>query len=409
MANPKLYFKVIYFTHTTGKEVPVFTPVSSVCKELTAKFYDNEVINRNYAVQNDYTKKIAESDGHSGDIYVSDNYDYDPKLTTFVFEEIHKCENNDYIDLSEGKKIMFDVKASYSSKSSKPNNAAHSKNESSFLTSIIKEHPCPTPEDNDGFYVEDKNWMFLVRNILKKKNTMLVGPTGVGKTELVMNVCKSLGINCTTYDMGAMQDPLTDLLGSHRIENGNSIFDYAKFVSDVQKPGVIILDELSRAPLMANNILFPCLDSRRTLPIEIADSKNDRVVKVHPDCVFVATANIGAEYSGTNDIDEALMNRFFTLHLDYLPQDIEAKVLELKTNIDVETASNIVSVVSTIRKAYADGRLSQSISTRESISCAELYADGFDMMEAIEYGICQKYKIFDNNEYSIIKKIIMGF
>ena len=50
--------------------------------------------------------------------------------------------------------------------------------------------------------------------------------------------------------MGSMQDPLTDLLGSHRLENGSSVFDYAKFVEDVQKPGVILLDELSRAPLM---------------------------------------------------------------------------------------------------------------------------------------------------------------
>ena len=57
---------------------------------------------------------------------------------------------------------------------------------------------------------------------------------------------------------------------------------------------------------MANNILFPCLDGRRTLPVEIADASSTRSISVHPDVTFIATANIGNEYTGTQDIDEAL-------------------------------------------------------------------------------------------------------
>ena len=51
---------------------------------------------------------------------------------------------------------------------------------------------------------------------------------------------------------------------------------------------------------MAMNVLFPCLDGRREFRIDIAGSKNARVVKFHPECVFFATANIGENYSGTN-------------------------------------------------------------------------------------------------------------
>lgn len=46
--------------------------------------------------------------------------------------------------------------------------------------------------------------------------------------------------------MGALHDPIAGLLGVHRLDKGESIFDYAKFVSDVQKPGVVVLDEFSR-------------------------------------------------------------------------------------------------------------------------------------------------------------------
>ena len=149
--------------------------------------------------------------------------------------------------------------------------------------------------DRDGFYIDERNWYLLVRNIRSKVNTMLVGPSGAGKTELVMLACKKMGIDCNVYDMGSMHDPLTQMLGAHRLENGRSVFDYAKFSQDIQKPGVILLDELSRAPLGTTNILFPCLDSRRQLPVEMAGGGDVRSISVHPDCIFIATANVGSE------------------------------------------------------------------------------------------------------------------
>jgi MoxR-like ATPase len=210
--------------------------------------------------------------------------------------------------------------------------------------------------------------------------------------------------------MGSMQDPLTDLLGSHRIMNGDSIFDYAKFVSDIQEPCVILLDELSRAPLTANNILFPCLDSRRTLPIEIADSKNERTIKVHEKVTFIATANIGSEYSGTNEIDAALLNRFLPMQLDYLPEETEIKLIYKRTGVDIETIKKLMKFVTTVRTKYMSGELSKSVSTRETIQCGLLIADGFQLIDAIEFVVANKFINNNyNNEYSDIKKIIMGF
>lgn len=52
---------------------------------------------------------------------------------------------------------------------------------------------------------------------------MLTGPTGSGKTQVVELICKQLGIPCTIYDMGAMHDPISDLLGVHRLDDGKSI------------------------------------------------------------------------------------------------------------------------------------------------------------------------------------------
>lgn len=58
---------------------------------------------------------------------------------------------------------------------------------------------------------------------------------------------KRLGIECSVYDMGLMYDPASGLIGPQAGERGESVFDYAKFTQDIQKPGKILLDELLSA------------------------------------------------------------------------------------------------------------------------------------------------------------------
>lgn len=261
----------------------------------------------------------------------------------------------------------------------------------------------------DGFFISPKDWYLLVRNIRSKVNTMLVGASGSGKTELVMLACRKLGIRCCVYDMGSMHDPVSGLLGVHRLQQGGvSVFDYAKFTQDIQQPGVVLLDEISRAPVTANNILFPCLDSRRELPVEIAGGKDVRSIPVHPECVFIATANVGAEYTGTMSMDRALVGRFFPLELDYMPRAEEAKVLSKRCSIKPNDAANIVAVAETIRNLYGKQELSCSVSTRETLMAGRLVADGWTALEAMEMTFLP---LFEGNrtdgERSVVSKIFL--
>lgn len=273
---------------------------------------------------------------------------------------------------------------------------------------LLKKNPKPTIA-KDGFYIKDIHWQLILRNIMQKVNTMMVGPTGTGKTELVMLAAKSLGLPCSVYDMGSMHDPIAGMLGTHRLQKGGqSVFDYAKFTQDIQKPGVILLDELSRAPVTTLNILFPCLDSRRMLPVEIAGGDDLRSISVHPECVFFATANVGAEYTGTAAMDRALTGRFLPLELEYMPKDEEAQVLMKRYSISKNDAKNIASVAAEIRDLYSKEELSISISTRETLMAASLVADGWSALMAMELTFLP---LFEGNstdgERSIISKVIL--
>lgn len=243
---------------------------------------------------------------------------------------------------------------------------------------------CAPTSDVDGFFIKQEDWSLLARNVQKHINTMILGPAGTGKTSVIKVLCDKLGLKLHVFDMGSMMDPISSLLGVHRLEDGSSIFDYAKFTQVIQEPCVILLDELSRAPQSAMNILFPCLDDRRSLSIEIACGKGIREIKIHPEVTFIATANVGAEYSGTNSMDRALVNRFFTLELGFIPAKEESAVLSKRTGITKAESDMIVKVAGNIRNLASKQEVSSSPSIRETLMVAELVADGWSLGQAMQ-------------------------
>ena len=106
----------------------------------------------------------------------------------------------------------------------------------SLLEKIRKDRRYGVPDiDRDGFFVRESDWYLLIRNIMTKTASMITGPSGTGKTELVCLAGKKLGLEVNIYNMGTMLDPISGLLGVHRLVQGGSVFDYAKFTEDIQK------------------------------------------------------------------------------------------------------------------------------------------------------------------------------
>ncbi len=256
-----------------------------------------------------------------------------------------------------------------------------------LLSNLMKNPKFKRPSEKDGFYVSEEKWRVLARNLSKKKNTMLVGPTGSGKSELVKRLCEQTGTPFTIIQMGAITDPTEQLVGKMDLDpstNGTR-FDWADFALAIQRPGVVLLDEINRVPRNGFNILFNVLDGFRELTAPGAKNTDSRTIKVNPDCVFFATANIGAEYTGTGAIDSALRNRFMLLELDYLDIKEETAILKARTGISTDDAKNIATVAANIRSAYRTGsELEHSVSTRETLECAEMVKDGFEVQDAME-------------------------
>ena len=258
----------------------------------------------------------------------------------------------------------------------------------------------------DGFLVEKGIHKILVHNIQHNVNTMLLGPTGVGKTELITEIAKELKKDITIFDMGTMTDPIMSLIGTHAItvEDGKSKSEFMKsrFSEVIQKPGIVMLDELNRAGIMSNNLLFPCLDFRRELPMEYSFHDMEPI-KVHPECVFIATANTGSSYTGTHKLDKALEDRFMILELESLNEDGCNYVLESIYSLPKDQIKTIVKIFFSINKQHDDFNISFKLSMRHLKTIAKMVVNGFTIYDSY-FAVCKG--IGGKEAMDVIKPII---
>lgn len=283
----------------------------------------------------------------------------------------------------------------------------------SYIEKLLADKKNARPKDKDGFHVDEITWKILLRNMKQKVSTMLCGPSGCGKTEVIIELCRRTETPFTIIQMGTITDPTEQLVGQQRIrvtDQGHDeiYFDWAEFANAIQRPGVVILDEINRIPKNGENMLFSCLDSTRALAASGAGSDEKRTIKVHPECVFFATANIGSIFTATKEIDAALKNRFMPVVVDYMPMPIETKILMARTGVEEEDAKNISFVATQIRKMFQKDDLDNVISTRETLRCASLVKDGFTCLEALELCFLPVFEGGDGEtDQSKVKKVIM--
>jgi len=247
----------------------------------------------------------------------------------------------------------------------------------------------PPSIEEDGYYLDPDLWYLLCRNIAKCVHTLLVGPTGGGKTVLTRLLADRADKRYSIYNMGAMQDPVAGLLGTNSIvtRDGKTVTEFkpAIFAREIsQAKTLFVWDELSRMPWGSSNILFPVIDTeQRYLPMYYAQSEGSDTLPFGRASVVVATANLGAEYINTVNVDRALLDRFMLVEIPYLPAEQETKMLKKLYDIRDTEAGYIVNIANVIRNGYKAGELSSGISPRYTKEVAALVRDGFDPIFAI--------------------------
>ena len=269
-------------------------------------------------------------------------------------------------------------------------------------------------EDANGLkpkmlFMNSLKWKYLIRNIIRGKNIMMTGPAGCGKTMAAKAAANSIeGYNTFIINLGATQDPRTTLIGNTQFDTKKgTVFNSSPFVKAIQTPNtVVILDELTRAHPEAHNILMSVLDlGQRYLRLdEAADAP---VVKVAEGVSFIASANIGNEYTATRALDRAILDRFVVIEMDTLSREEESELLSMMyPSVEMNILQSVAEITSMTRDELLSEspKLSNSLSTRTAVEIGSLLYDGFSLEEAAEITI---YPMFDQSGGADSERVYM--
>lgn len=267
----------------------------------------------------------------------------------------------------------------------------------------------------ETYKMPDLIWKGLIRAVVRGKNIMFIGPQGTGKTMAAYAIRDAFNRPFFNIPLGATQDPRSTLIGNTHFKHGEGTFVVdSTFVRAIQTPNaIILLDEITRANPEAWNILMSVLDYKQRF-LRIDEKPDTPVVPVAQGVTFLATANVGHQFTATRTLDRALQDRFNVVEIQPLNKDEEFDLLKrLFPNVADNMLENIASIAAETRKeVHSDmPKLSDIVSTRASIEMAEMVYDGFTLAEAAELCV---YPFFSaaggaDSERTYVRQLVQRF
>lgn len=267
--------------------------------------------------------------------------------------------------------------------------------------------------------INDLKWKYLVRGVLRGKNVLIIGPSGCAKTMAARCVAKSLNRPLELFDIGSTQDARATLIGNttYKKDTG-TVFHKSSFVNAITTPNtVVLLDELTRGTHDAWNILMPVIDpTQRHLRLD--EHEDSPLIKVADGVCFIATANIGNEYTATRVLDKATARRFpIKLEMSALSSQELRILFNILFKGRTAEQESLMILLSNIYEdlieqcKLEDAPISSIIPPANMVEMAELVIDGFNLEEIAEAAIYPEYldEGGADSERTFVKSILQKY
>ena len=304
--------------------------------------------------------------------------------------------------------------------------------------------------------ISDLKWKYLLWAVYRRKNILFVGHTRCGKTtaaryaaevfseykESVVTEDELIRLKSdptikiqyideykvkykkyerplVVFNCGSSQDARAMFIGNTFFsKEKGTYFNQSSFVRAIQtKNAIIVLDELTRITHDGLNILIPVVDPTQRY-LRLDESEDSPVISVADGVCFIATANIGSEYTATKVLDKAMAARF-PVKVEMLPltrDELISLISILYPNLDIKKGSPVWNICDISHKTVTElkkdePRLTSLIPTGAVVEMAQLVSDGFTLEEVAEMTIYPDYPDDGgaDSERTFIKQIVEGY
>lgn len=197
---------------------------------------------------------------------------------------------------------------------------------------------------------------------------LMYGPTWTGKT---YNFVQFLSSNKIEHAIIPVTEGMEDIDMFNRIVPGATGVSYkqkdiCKLFEKAEKweKVCIIFDELNRWSNSLMNLVLKALDPVDGKNYYVMDVIQDRQYVIpQENIIWGATVNLGGKYTGTNSLDEALLDRFNIIRYKWYDLNVEKDIISSVISSQ-DHVKMVQELVSEIREYHSSGEIRAPISTR---------------------------------------------
>lgn len=247
--------------------------------------------------------------------------------------------------------------------------------------SVLQVNPVQSPYvPQSNSFVENGNLVeMLSYGIEENLPVLLVGDTGTGKTSAVRYLAKETNNSFRRLNLNG-QTTVDEFVGKILVNEKGTYWTDGILTDALRNGHWLLLDEINAALPEILFVLQSLLDDDRYIVLSDKPEERDalgnitcpgsEIVRPHENFRLFASMNGGDGYSGTKDLNKALMSRFpIVLEVNYPDEEKEWQIVKSRfPKSDEYEVKKVIQFGNELRETYKAQELDFIFSTRELLN-----------------------------------------
>lgn len=220
----------------------------------------------------------------------------------------------------------------------------------------------------------------------KQYNLMLTGGSGYGKTARAKAWSHYKDMTYIRLNVALLRNEQA-IFGVAGVKNNETVFNPTEAAKAMQQGNaVVLLDEANRAHSNILNGVYSILDDERSVWLNTPAGNFD--ITVGENVIFVATVNLGYQFTGTFEMDSAFRKRFSSfVEVAAPPMPVEVKLLQERLGLNQDTSETIVIILDRLRSMTSLIDSDIDITTRKALQIGQLAKTKLSLRNAFKISL----------------------